>query len=62
MIYLLAIVNGRVIIGSSVESKVVLIEDGIILDVCTKVPSEAEILDAEGLYVAPGFIDIHIHG
>lgn len=59
---MLAIVNGRVIIGSSVESKVVLIEDGIILDVCTKVPSEAEILDAEGLYVAPGFIDIHIHG
>lgn len=59
---MLAIVNGRVIIGKSVENKAVLIENGIIVDVCTNIPRGAEVIDAEGLYVAPGFIDIHIHG
>jgi len=60
--YLLAIVNGRVIIGKSVENKAVIVEEGIIVDVCTNIPRKADIIDAEGLYVAPGFIDIHIHG
>jgi len=27
-----------------------------------KVPAGAEIIDAAGLYLAPGFVDIHIHG
>lgn len=56
----------------------VILEDGIIFDgvveingdrignVCKKseytIPNGAEIIDANGLYVAPGLIDIHNHG
>ena len=39
-----------------------LIEDGRILELAPGLPGEgAEILDAEGAWLAPGFIDIHTH-
>ena len=42
----------------------ILIEDGIIKAVGKglSVPEGAEVVDAGGLYVGPGFVDIHIHG
>jgi len=27
-----------------------------------KIPADAEVIDARGLYVGPGFVDIHVHG
>ena len=27
-----------------------------------KIPGNAEIIDADGAYVGPGFVDIHVHG
>lgn len=27
-----------------------------------KIPKDADVIDAEGLYVGPGFVDIHVHG
>ncbi len=27
-----------------------------------EIPEDAEVLDAKGLYVGPGFVDIHVHG
>lgn len=30
--------------------------------ITTKMPADDEIIDAEGLYVVPGFIDVHTHG
>jgi N-acetylglucosamine-6-phosphate deacetylase len=27
-----------------------------------QIPADAERIDAEGLYIAPGFVDIHVHG
>ena len=27
-----------------------------------KIPADAEVMDAKGLYVGPGFVDIHVHG
>ena len=43
----------------------VLLEDGKILAVLRsgEVPAEEpdEIIEAEGRYIAPGFIDIHVH-
>ncbi len=40
----------------------VAIEDGIIKELGTDIDTtQAEVLDASGLIVAPGFIDIHVH-
>lgn len=61
-VILLAIVNGKVIIGSRIENKVVLIDKDRILDVCSEIPDDAQIIDARGMYVSPGFLDVHIHG
>ncbi len=40
----------------------VLVEDGVIVAVDAAIETRgAEILDAEGLWVAPGFVDLHTH-
>jgi N-acetylglucosamine-6-phosphate deacetylase len=59
------IINGRLITpGGILEHGVVLMEDGIIRSVGQQVEfaQGAKIIDAEGRYVSPGFIDIHVHG
>jgi len=58
----LVIKNGRVIDPASGHDRVadVLIEDGVIRGVGQNL-SAAEIFDASGLIVAPGFIDMHVH-
>lgn len=61
-----AIVNGKIIVGNEIlENKVLLFEKKIIdiLDrenVCLS--KNDYIIDAKGLYISPGFIDVHIHG
>jgi len=60
----LLIKNGRVIDPASRHDAVadVWIEDGIIKGVGVNLSSaRAEVLDATGLIVAPGFIDMHVH-
>ena len=27
-----------------------------------EIPEDGEVIDAKGLYVGPGFVDIHVHG
>ena len=61
------IVNTNVILEDSVLfDGVVAIKDGIIQAVSKKdefvIPPNAEVIDANGLYTAPGLIDIHNHG
>lgn len=61
----LALINGRVITPSGVlEGATLLIENGRIAELLPDgvVPSDREVFDARGLFVAPGFIDIHVHG
>ena len=45
---------------------VVLVEDDKIVSVSdarnAQISEDAEIIDAEGAYVGPGFVDIHVHG
>ncbi|MDR2901176.1 MAG: N-acetylglucosamine-6-phosphate deacetylase [Treponema sp.] len=62
--------NGTVITGFAVmEQCAVLIEDGKIADVFSKrrfeqkhFSPDVKIIDVDGAYIAPGFIDTHIHG
>jgi dihydroorotase len=60
----LLIKNGRVVDPSSGQDGVadVLIEDGLIRGVGAGLSATgAEVFDATGLIVAPGFIDMHVH-
>ncbi len=59
--------NGVVITPSkTIEQGVVVFEDGKITAVGqknrVKAPRSAKVIDASGKIVAPGFIDIHVHG
>jgi dihydroorotase len=55
--------NGRVVDPSQrFDAKAdVLIADGVIAEVGKKVKSSAEVIDASGLVIVPGFIDLHTH-
>lgn len=62
--------NGTLLSGfSAMENCAVLIEDGKIADVFgedrfiqKKFASSVRIIDVDGAYISPGFIDTHIHG
>ncbi|MBO4501627.1 MAG: N-acetylglucosamine-6-phosphate deacetylase [Clostridia bacterium] len=59
------IVNGQIILKDRiVQGMALAYEDGVIKGVTDAqlVPAGADIIDAEGGYVAPGLIDVHIHG
>ncbi len=53
--------NGNVIFTNCVKQADILIEDGKIVQI-GEIKENCEIIDAEGLYVSPGLIDIHTHG
>lgn len=62
-----AITNGKIITPNNVlQNKVVLFDEKIEKIVDEKYlieqTSNIEIIDAQGNYISPGFIDIHIHG
>jgi dihydroorotase len=61
----LLIKNGRVIDPASATDQLadILIRDGVIAAVGPdlEAPGGAQIFDATGLIVAPGFIDMHVH-
>ncbi len=56
--------NGTIILNNSIHKNTfVLIEGGRIMSVGkSRAPKAAVTIDARGCYVAPGFIDSHIHG
>ena len=64
------IYNGTVLTGfSAMENCAVTVEDGIISDVFSQKRFEqrefdnsTRLIDVGGAYIAPGFIDTHIHG
>ncbi|SCI02988.1 MULTISPECIES: N-acetylglucosamine-6-phosphate deacetylase [unclassified Romboutsia] len=57
-----AIINGKIITKDKVIEDKILLFDEKIVDFCDEVDKDIEIIDANGLYVSPGLIDIHIHG
>lgn len=54
--------NCKIIFQNGIESGSILIKNGIIAAINPKSYSDTEIIDGQGLYLSPGFIDIHIHG
>jgi N-acetylglucosamine-6-phosphate deacetylase len=56
--------NGRVITPEGIINGYVLYEDGKIAEIGAgdSMPQADEVIDAQGRYVSPGFIDIHTHG
>lgn len=61
-----AIINANLVMRDHyIPDAVLLIKDGKIEDFGParklKAPEDCEIIDAEGLYVGPGFVDIHTH-
>src|SRR5689334_20738576 len=59
----LVIRNGTVVDGTGAEPRTadVAIDDGFITTVGKVADSGAEEIDARGLMVTPGFVDIHTH-
>lgn len=59
-----AIINAKAVLDSGiVEGAVILVDNGRIVSADgTEIPKGADIIDAEGLFVGPGFVDIHVHG
>ena len=59
---MLAIKNAKIILENEIlEGKVLLLSDKI-EGIVDAIPENCEVIDAEGGYITPGFIDLHIHG
>ena len=53
--------NGNVVLENGVAKKDILIENGKITKIADEITGVGETLDASGLYVFPGLIDMHVH-
>ncbi len=59
------IINGKIVLPDALVCDKALVFDNVSGKICgisNEIPSDADIIDANGNYVAPGLIDIHIHG
>lgn len=61
----LAIVNGTVILEDELLQDAHVLCEGeriVRVGVGKRIPKSAEVIDARGGYISPGFVDIHVHG
>lgn len=61
---MLAIKNGKIIFEDRVEQGLAVLLDDKIRAILPEgeIPADAEVIDADGGYICPGLIDLHIHG
>ena len=53
--------NGQVVLKNEVAKKDILIENGKIVKIADKIETGGEVIDAQGLHIFPGLIDMHVH-
>lgn len=53
--------NGNVLIDQNVVRKDILIENGKIIQIADSISKDCETIDATGLTVLPGLVDVHVH-
>ena len=56
------ITNGKVILKNQVVDANVYVENTKITEISNRQPDDETVIDAKGIYVSPGFIDVHTHG
>ena len=54
--------NCKIIFLDKIEKGSLLIENGIIKEINPSETNDSNSIDCNGLYVSPGFVDVHIHG
>jgi N-acetylglucosamine-6-phosphate deacetylase len=59
-----ALINGALVLEHEVRTGLALLYDKKIIDIVpmAKLPAGVKKIDATGLFIAPGFINMHIHG
>lgn len=57
-----AFINAKVVFNDCIRDKVVLADGGKIVGICDTVNGADDVTDCAGLYLSPGFVDIHVHG
>ncbi len=59
-----AIINGKIILKDRIVENCALLYSNVVEGIvpADKIPAGAHVIDAEGGYVSPGLIDMHIHG
>lgn len=60
-----AIIHAKAVTpGGILDDATLLLEDGLIqkIGVDLPIPAQAQIVDAKGMWVGPGFVDVHLHG
>ena len=58
-----AVINGRIVLPERIiDGNILISGERIVAAGAVDVPYNAEIIDAKGLYVGPGFVDEHCHG
>jgi dihydroorotase len=53
--------NGQVLIDNQVEKKDILMDEGKIIQIDDSILKDCEVIDAAGLTVIPGLVDVHVH-
>lgn len=56
--------NGSIVTKNRILQGCIVIEDGKILEVgyMGDIPQNAKVIDAEGAFIMPGFVEVHVHG